>query len=193
MKGQAHFIEFVLVTLLSIVLVAAIAFLIFGFYRNITENDARQSLRQISIQVSDEATRLYNVARGSRAQPTNYTSLLISEVNLNLPRQISNKNYDVILVSASQLVPIISAVTVNNTNISSVISNSNAKVLTRLDADPDIEVEYDIPNIDVSVQGRANNGQNATLRYYRYNINGTIYDTIVLGPYDIIVSISGVS
>ena len=193
MKGQANFIEYIFTILLSVVVVIAITLLVYGFYRNLIENEVKQELRQIVIQTSDQIVRLYDVARASKAQPTNYTSLLLSEVDLNLPRQASNKNYDVLLVSSSQLVSIISLVTIDGLNVSNTVSGANAKVVARTNDDPEIEVEYDIPNIDVSVQGKASDGVNATLRYYRYNINGVLYDTIVLGPYDILVRLSGVS
>lgn len=193
MKGVSNFIEYVFVILLSVVVVVIIVLLVQGFYRVVIENEVKQSLRQVAIQMSDQVLKLYDVARVSKAQPTNYTSILIKEVDLNFPRQVANKNYDILLVSSSQLVPLVTLVTVDGSNVSTTISTSNAKAVAKTNDDPEIEVEYDIPNIDVSVQGKASNGQNATLRYYRYNVNGVLYDTIVLGPYDIIVQLSGVS
>ena len=192
MKGEAHFVEYTLVTLLSVVLIIGITLLAFSFYRTINENEIKQELRQISAQVSDNVVKLYDTARSSKAQPANYTSVLISEVDLNLPNKVANKNYDVVLVSASQLTPLITLVTIDGANVSTIISNSNARVIGRTDSDPDVEVEYDIPNIDISVQGKASNGQNTTLRYYKYNINGTVYDTIVLGSLDVLVNIGSV-
>ncbi len=192
MKGESHFVEYTLVILLSVVMIVGVTLLAFSFYRSISDSEIKQELRQISAQVSDNVVKLYDVAKSSRASPGNYTSMLISEVNLNLPDKVSNNNYEIFLVSASQLTPLISLVTIDGTNVSTIISNSNARVVGRTNGDPEVEVEYDIPNIDVSVQGKARNGQNTTLRYYKYNINGTIRDMIVLGSLDILINIGSV-
>lgn len=192
MKGQANFIEYVFTILLSLLVLISITTLVYSFYRNMMENEVKQELRQVVTQTSNEVVKLYDVSKSSKARPANYTSLLISEVDLNLPRQISGKNYEIIMVSASQLTPIVSVVTIDDSNVSTTVSGSNAKVVARTN-DPEVEVEYDVPNIDISVQGKVSDGRNSTLRYYRYNINGTVYDTILLGPNDIIVRIGGVS
>jgi hypothetical protein len=58
---------------------------------------------------------------------------------------------------------------------------------------PEVFVEVDVPNIGAYVQGKSENGLNSSLAYYRYNLNGTIKDIILLGPQDIIIDIGKVS
>jgi hypothetical protein len=110
-----------------------------------------------------------------------------------LPSHISRRNYEIFLVSGSQIWVNVINLTVESQNISSSIKTSGAKIVAKTTQDPFVTVEYDIPNIDVGVQGRSANGVDSKLSYYRYNFNGTVYDKIVLGSSDILIDITNVS
>jgi hypothetical protein len=67
------------------------------------------------------------------------------------------------------------------------------RIIAETTQDPIVSVEYDVPSIDADLQGRTLDPQNATMRYYRYNPNGTITDVIVLGESSLIGQITALS
>lgn len=192
-KGQANLIEYVLTILFSVVILVSITFLVYSFYSNAIRADVEKELTELSIQIDDSIVKLYKGAKDSKAQPSNSSSILISDTDLNLPNQVSRRNYEIFLVSSNPIWANIINFTVGNRTISNVMKTSGAKIVARTTQNPYVTVEYDIPNIDVSVQGKSVNGDESKLRYYRYNFNGTVYDKIVLGSSDILVDITNIS
>jgi hypothetical protein len=130
--------------------------------------------------------------KDSKAEPSNSSSVLIGETDLKLPAQVSGKNYEIYLVSSNIVWTNIINFTINNQNISTLTRPAKAKVLARTTQDPFVTSEKDIPNVDISVQGKSTNGDNTKLRYYRYNFNGTVYDKIVLGSSNILVDVTNI-
>lgn len=193
MKGQARFVEYILVVLFGSLVVVSISTLIYVFYISTLRNEIRENLNQLTLQVSNEIGKAYEIAKSSKAQPSNYTSILLGKVELNLPASVSRRNYEIILVNVNPVWISITNVTINNQNISFIEKTSGAKVIAKTTQDPIVTVEQGIPNIDVGVYGKSENGNDDRLSYYRYNINGTIYDGIVLGKSDILVGISSIS
>jgi hypothetical protein len=118
---------------------------------------------------------------------------LVSEVNLNLPSQVGRKNYEILLVSASPIWSYITSFTVDGQNVTTVEQTPSSKIIAQTTQDPIVKVEFDIPNIDVLIQGKSENGENGVLKYFRYNFNSTIVDTIILGEPDIIIEITEIS
>jgi len=193
MKGQSKFIEYMMTVLLSVLVLAGISALVYSFYRNAVEKEAKTELTQIATQIKGSLIKVYDAGKGSKIQPSNYTSVLISEVDLNLPYSIARFNYEVELVSATSLYSYITATTLNGTNVSSAKDSSVAKIVARTTQEPIVKVEFDLPNLDLTVQGKIKNGLNDVLKYYRYNQNNTVYDTVILGEPDIIIRINSVS
>ena len=186
-KGQAEIIQYTLTVLFSVLVLVSISLLIFNLYDNFIRADIEKSLNQIASQTADRILKLYEDGKGSRIQPVN-TSVLITEEELRLPDSISKRNYEILLVSANQIWSNLVNVTVANQTIPSIISSSAGKIIARTTQDPIISVERDIPNIEASIQGRGEVTNNK-LRYYRYNVNGTTYDKIVLGDEEIFIDI----
>jgi hypothetical protein len=189
-KGQAKLIGYVITILLTVIILTSVTMLMYVFYNNILKTEIEQSLRQLAIQTSDSIVRIYERVKDVSAQPTNYTALLLHESDLNLPTAVSNKNYEIILVTANPIWSSIRNITVGNTSITPILKTPGAKVIAQTTEDPVVSVEIDIPNINIVVEGRSENGNGGKLKYYRHNINGTIYDIITLGEPGIIVSIT---
>jgi hypothetical protein len=97
------------------------------------------------------------------------------------------------LVSSNPIWVNVKNFTVDGQNVSTTIKTSGAKVVAKTTQDPFVTVEYDIPNIDISMQGRSANGVESKLRYYRYNLDNIIYDKITLGSSDILIEITSTS
>jgi len=192
-KGQAKLIGYVITILLTVIILTSITMLMYVFYNNTVKTEIEQSLRQLAIQTSDSIVRIYERVKDVSAQPGNYTTTLLHESELNFPTAVSNKNYEIILVTANPIWSNIKNITIGNTSITPVLKTSGAKVIAQTTQDPIVSVEIDIPNINVVVEGRSENGRGGKLKYYRHNINGTIYDIITLGEPGIIVSITNVS
>jgi len=189
-KGQANLIEHVLTISFSLIILISVSTIIYNFYSTSINVDVEKGLRELSIQTVDNIIRLYKNAKGSSSQPSNSTSVLISQLDLSLPSQVSGRNYEIYLVGANNIWINIINFTVSNQNVTSVIKTPMAKVIARTTQNPIISIEYDIPNVDVGVQGRSANGINSKISYYRYNYNGTVYDKIVLGQSDVLIDIT---
>jgi len=165
----------------------------YTFYLNVLENEIRESLKQIALYTSDNIIKIYQTAKTVKAQPSNQTSILIKEIDLSLPTDISKRNYEVILVNPNPLWLTIRNFTIDGENVSTIVETSGPKVIAQTTQDPIIKVEHSLPNIDVNLQGKVENGREDKLRYYRYNINETIRDVAVLGEADILIDITNMS
>lgn len=191
-KGQANLIEYVLTILFSSMIIISIVTVISTFSSNAIRSEATEGMKQVAIIISNEVVKAYNIAKNSNNQPNNSTSTLLYEVDLKLPNQISKRSYQAILVTENPVWSSIKSITINNKSVNIVTSSPGAKVIIKTTQDPFLTFEYDIPNVDVTVQGKCDSGINSTLRYYRYNLNGTIYDTVLLGNYGILTRINSI-
>jgi hypothetical protein len=191
-KGQAQLIQYVLTILFSVLVLVSVSSLFYSFYMNSIKSDIRESLNQLAVQTSNAIVTVYSDAKNTNYSPTNYTSIMIKEVNMNYPSSVSNRNYEISLVASSQLWVSIKTATIGGRNITIIPETSGTKVVARTVQDPKITVEYDVPNVDVAVTGTCRNGETPSLKYYRYNINGTTYDLIVLSEAGILAQITGV-
>jgi len=163
------------------------------FYNTSLKVEIEQSLNQLALQTSNNVIRIYERVKDVNAQPSNYTSIMLHETDLNLPTSVSNRNYEIILVTANPIWSSIRNISIGNETITTVVKTPGAKVIAQTTQDPIVAVEKDIPNINVVVEGRSENGKGGKLKYYRQNINGTMYDIITLGEPTIITTITSVS
>lgn len=189
MKGQSRFVEYTLTVLFSILVLSSISALIYTLYRAVIEREVNAELTQVATQVKDSLVKIYAVAKDSNLQPENTTSVLVNELDLNLPDSVANLNYEVSLITANPLYAYITNASIDGQNISISKGNPGAKVVATTTQDPVVRVEFDLPNFDITIQGKTRNGLNDVLKYYRYNQNSTIYDTVILGQPDIIIRI----
>ena len=192
-KGQSEIIEHFFTILFGFILLASVSMIFYTFYTNTIREQVKSSLRQIAVQTSDVVNRVYETAKNVKSSPTNSSSTLLYKIDFSLPNQVAKKNYEVILVSSTPLFSTVTNISVDGKPLVSSVSSSGAKVIARTLQDPLETVELDIPNLDVQVQGRILNGVNSSLRYYRYNLNGTIVDSVVIGSYELLVYPSVIS
>jgi len=193
MKGVSPLVSYVLAVLLATVVVTAVVLLVNAFYSIIIQDEIRRELTQVAAQTSSKITEIYSISKVSKASPANSTAVLLAESELNLPSQVVSRNYKVTLLSATQVTSILINLTVSGQNTTSASESQTGKVVAETTEDPIISVEYDVPSIDVDIQGRSENPSNTTLRYYRYNPNGTITDAILIGGYTLVGQVTVVS
>ncbi|MEM5773139.1 MAG: hypothetical protein QXL86_02840 [Candidatus Aenigmatarchaeota archaeon] len=193
-KGQSEVVENFFTILFGVIILAAISIAAYNLYTNQLKSEIENNLRQIGSGISTNIIKLYEIGKNSKSYPNRNESIKIAEVDLKLPSQVSGRNYEVVLISANPIWIQISNITVGGTEpAASIISPSGVKIVLRTTQSPIVEVEQEVPNVDVSVQGKSENGLNSSLSYYRYNFDGEIKDSIVLGDQKIIIDIKKVS
>ena len=69
---------------------------------------------------------------------------------------------------------------------------SSAKVIAKTTQRPIITYEYDVPNVPIKLQGKYSSGDDDTLRLIRYNYNGVLEDTIILGNSTLVIGVSSI-
>lgn len=191
-KGQAELTENVFAIIFGVIILAAISVLAYNLYMNQLRNEIENNLEQLGTEVSNNILKLYETGRNSKYSPDSNMSARLANVDLNLPSQVSGRNYEIVLMEANPVWVQISNITIGGWVPTSVVTLPRAKVILRTIQSPIVTVEHEIPNIDANVQGNSENGLNSTLVYYRYDLNGIKRDTIVLGGYDIIINIESV-
>jgi len=189
LKGQGEIIQYTITILLGVIVMVGVSLIIFNLYDRSIRADIEKSLNQVAGQTVDRILKLYEVGKNSKIEPTGNASVLIATDDLRLPDTVSNKNYEIVVIIANPLWANILNVTINNQSVINIINSPSAKVIARSVNDPIISVERDIPNIEATVQGRGD-PTNSKLSYYRYRLNGTIYDKIVFGDGTILIDIS---
>lgn len=179
-KAQATLIENVLLILLGSLMLTFIGVTMYGFYQEHLKREIENSLRQIAIDTASNILRLYEAGRKSRSYVEENSSRMLLELELSLPERVSGRSYEMLLVSPNPIWSTFSTIMVGGKEVVSVPTTPGAKIIVKTTQKPYITVEYDLPNIDVSLQG-ITDGTDAVLRYYRYNFNGIERDKIVLG------------
>lgn len=192
-KGISPMVSYVLAILIAVIVLSGVALLVNGFYRTILEDEARRELTQINAQVSSKVTEIYSIAKASKASPSNSTAILLADLRINLPAKVAGKKYQITFVSANQIANYVSNVTLSGQNVSTINYPGTAKIVAETTEEPLVLIESDVPSLGVDIQGRTDNPTNTTLRYYRYNPNGTVIDTILMGDYSLVGQVTTVS
>lgn len=193
MKGLSPLLSYVFAVLLAVIVIAGVSVLAYNFYRTLLQDEIKRELTQSAAQTSAKITEIYSISKQSKASPANSTGILLASNQLNLPDKVSTRSYAITLLSANQVASQITNATLDGLNTSLIKTPQTGKIIAQTTEDPFVTVEYDIPSIDVDVQGKSLNPRNATLRYYRYNPNGTVIDSILMGDYSLLGQVSVVS
>jgi hypothetical protein len=191
-KAQTQIIGNIFMVLLSVVFLTVISILSYSLYTTQLKSEIENNLRQIGTEISKSIIKLYEIGKNSKYSPNENESAKLAEIELKLPSRISGKNYEIFLVANPILIQI-SNISVNESSPPYTLTLYGTKIVLRTTQSPEVFVEVDVPNIGAYVQGKSENGLNSSLAYYRYNLNGTIKDIILLGPQDIIIDIGKVS
>jgi hypothetical protein len=193
MKGISNFVSYTFTILFGFTILILFSSLIYSFYEQVQKTSITSSLKQLSIQTSNGIIKLYDLSKEFKTNPANSTSIIISNVTLNYPEEIVDRNYEVELLSSPGIWNSITNFTIGEKNVTIIKeTESSSKIVVRTTQKPIETYEYDLPNIPIILQGKFKSGENDVLRLVRYNYNGVIEDRIILGESDIIVGISGI-
>lgn len=194
MRGVSSFISYALTILFGFVILTFFTSLIYSYYNQVLASNIKTGLKQITAQTTSSIIKLYDLGKESDVSPSNSSSIVISDVDLNYPEKVSGKNFEVELVSTPGIWNLITNFTIDGKNATiRKEAGSGAKIIAKTTQRPFISYEYDVPNVPVVLQGKFRSGQDDTLRLVRYNYNGSISDMIILGESDIIVGITSVN
>ncbi len=193
MKGISRFITYSLVILSSFVVLTLFTTLIYSYYNRVLETNIQVSLKQIAVQTADSILYLYEQAEESDASPVNSTSTTLSNIDLNYPNRVEDRNFEIQLMSSPGIWNMITNLTINNVNVTILKeSTSGTKIIAKTTQKPIVSYEYDITNVPIKLQGKYRSGGNDTLRLVRYNYNGSLEDIIILGNSSIIIGITSI-
>jgi len=194
MKGISRLVTYAITIMFGFIIVTVFSTLIYGYYDQILKSNIRASLKQIATQTALSITKLYYLGKESNVIPDNSSSIIISEIDLNYPNKISGKDFEVELVSSPGIWNIITGITINGENVTiKKETTSGAKIITKTTQRPFVSYEYDLPNLPIVLQGKFRSGENDTLRLVRYNYDGVVYDSIILGESEIIIRITSIT
>lgn len=191
-KAQAKFLDFVLATLLSIIVLISIYSLSLSLYRNWLSSEIRSELEYLSLKLSSEMVKAYELAQKSYAEPANYSSFLLYEAELSFPESIKGRSYEIFLVNPNPIWVSISNVSLEGKELEARIESGGIKIVAKTLQDPRIEVELSVPNLNTLAEGKIVNGKDSKLRYYRLNLNGKVLDVVLIGNYNILAEITNI-
>jgi len=193
MKGISKFVNYSFMILISFVALGIFVTLIYGYYNHIIKTNIQVGLEQIATQTSDKIIYLYDQAKESNADPANSTSVVISNIDLNYPTQIVDRNFEVELLSSPGIWNAITSITIEGKEVTIMKeTSSSAKVIAKTTQRPIVTHEHDVPNIPIRLQGKYTPGNDDVLRLVRYNYNDNLVDTIILGNSTIVIGISSI-
>ena len=193
MKGVSNFIKYSLTVLISFLILTFFVALINNYYKQVSESNLKEGLKEIALQTANAITQLYDVAKKTNARPENSSSITISSMNLNYPDNINGKSFEVDLVSSPGIWNLVMNITINGKNVTIMKeTNSGSKVIVKTIQKPFVEYEYELPNLPLILEGKFKSGGNSTLKLVRFNFNGTINDCIILGDSSIIVGVTNI-
>ena len=193
MKGVSSFISYALTILFAFIILIFFTYAIYSYYDQAMRSNVKAGLKQITTQTTNSIVELYDLGKESDVSPSNSSSIIISDIDLNYPEKVSGKSFEVELVSTPGIWGMITDFTVDGKNATiRKESSSGAKIVAKTTQKPIISYEHDVPNIPIILQGKFRSGQNDTLRLIRYNYNESINDMIILGESDIIIGITNV-
>ena len=194
MKGISNFVSYTFTILFGFTILILFTSLIYSFYDQVQKTSITASLKQVSIQTTGSIVQFYNLGKEFNTNPANSTSIIISNISLNYPEKIGDKNYEVELLSSPGIWNSITNFTIDSRNVTVIKeTKSSSKIIARTTQRPFITYEQDLPNIPIILQGKFRSGENDILILVRYNYNGTIEDRIILGQSDIIVGITSIT
>ena len=193
MKGISRFVTYALIILSSFVVLIFFTTLIYDYYDRVLKINIQVSLKQVAAQTADNILYLYDQAKESDASPTNSTSITLSNIDLNYPNQVVDRNFEVELLSSPGIWNVITNLTIDNVNATiRKESISGTKIIAKTTQKPLVSYEYDVANVPIKLQGKYRSGGNDTLRLVRYNYADSLEDVIILGNSSIIIEITSI-
>ncbi len=191
-KSQVSFLDFLLATLLSIAVLISIYSLSTSIYRKWLIEELKAELNLISLRISNEIIKAYGIAREVSYVPENFSVFLIYEKNLELPNSLKGRSYEIYLINANPIWVSISNVSSEGKDIRTKIKSGGIKLIGRIIQDPKIEIEKNLPNIDVIVEGKIESGGSYNFKYYRVNFNNKSFEFALIGNYNILAKITNI-
>jgi hypothetical protein len=191
MKGVVY-IDLLIIVVFMVVLISFVSFIAFRARDVIVESKIKEEFELISQQLLTAISRTVELGEKNSIAPKVNETLLLGVFDLQLPQKIVGKNYEIELISGSKIWVNVQNFTFNGEEVNYRSEGPNAKIAMRTLEEPKISLEQSLPNFGIELEGKFKSGMPGVIRYYRYNLDGKIYDAIVLSSH-LIVHIEGLS
>jgi hypothetical protein len=178
------YIDIVIFVAMGMVLIGASSLLAHSLSEHILKIKIGEELSLLLQELSLSVVKYHELAKQNPIKPSNNTKILLGVFNLVLPEKISGRSYEIKLLPAGELWMNIWNLTENGIALENLNASANPKLIARTIGEPRMEVDITLPNVGIYLQGKWRSGDRPYLRYYRENINGTIFDWITLGGVD---------
>lgn len=169
-KGISILVSHAAFLAIGVMALLIISAMVWNVYDSVIKEEIRKDLAKVSQTMAGEIVKLYSL-KDSPAAPAANTSLLLGESSLILQQKAGGRPYTIEFAQSDQIL------------IANVSEGNATKYATQIiakTADPLVQVNYTLYNIDSRAQGFGFGDKPMVLKYFRLNSNGTVEDRIVL-------------
>jgi hypothetical protein len=178
MRAQVY-IDLFIVILLGSAFLALLTSVVRTIYQRIEALKIEEELELILQKTASSIIRFNELGEQNPLKPKPNETITLGVYNLALPERAAGKNYELYVISRSDLWANIRNFT------SDELLSYDAEVPSAVLVARALEVEarLGLPNLKAELQGMYRSGDLPYLRYYRYDLDGRVYDGIVLSSY----------
>jgi hypothetical protein len=185
MRGQVY-IDILIVVVMGMLFITILSMLAIAVSERALRLKIEEELGLVIQQTATAISRFAELGAQNPIEPANNTVMLLGLYHLDLPAQISGRNWELELITQSDLWANVRNFTINGEVADYQVITPGPHLVARTVQYPEVEVSQAMPNLAVRIQGKYGTGAPPYLRYYRYNLNGTVYDAIVLSVHLVI-------
>lgn len=176
-KGISILVSHAAFLAIGVMALLIISAMVWNVYDSIIREQIRTDLTGATQTLAGEIVKLYSL-KDSPAAPAANASILLGESALSLQQKAGGRQYTIEFAQSSQIAI---------TNITEGNSTKYAAQITAKTADPLVQVNYTLYNLDARIQGFGFGDKPMVLKYFRLNSNGTTEDRIVLND-DLVIA-----
>lgn len=177
-KGISVFVSHVLAIGIAISILFIISTHFYSYYQQIVRQSQTIQGKRIAEEVSENLLKLYQIYEDSDFLPEQNKTL--GKLKLKIPEKISGRDYIIKLENRSEFW-IHSDITVNGSNVSiKSAERPFSKIVIQTEKIPKINLEYNLFNLEIPVEGKVESSDHVILKYIRRNENGKKKDKILL-------------
>lgn len=186
MKGVSPFISTAFAVLFGIVLMSAVILTLSGVQTSGIERTIQDQLTVTTREMGTEVLDVYSSLKSYQKNLENNSIVLVKEIDVSLPAEIGTNNYKIQLEEPQDILLAIVQFYIDGIAVNTTSTRPTARLVSE---SSNVQVENKLYNIDVGLQGITKGGL-TKIRGYKYNVNGTTRDKIVLGDDSIIIGIT---
>ena len=185
MRGVVY-IDLLIIAVFMVILLSFVAGIASRASGVIVESKISEEFELIAQQLLTAIARFAELGRQNPIKPKVNETLLLGVFDLQLPARAVGKSYEIKMISRGKIWVNVRNFTFDGGEVSYLGEGPNAKIAMRTLEEPEISFEQPLPNFGIEVEGTFKSGLPGVMRYYRYDINGEVFDAIILSSYLVI-------